>query len=162
ATGFDAILDNPNFAGGQFSFWQREAIKLFGVNLVNRGSLLPDLRSSKLEGQSNFVNPGLLLVNFGLDMDLTPKWKMINNINLLWFDETHVLEQFTFDGHIHHFIGVDPSMGFEYRPFLNNNVIMTFGISALLPGEGFRDLYDKISTDVNPLAAAFLEVNINF
>ena len=71
-------------------------------------------------------------------------------------------EQFTFDGNIHHFIGVDPSIGFEYRPFLNNNVIMTLGFSGLLPGAGFRDLYDKFSKDVDPLGAAFLELNLNF
>ena len=28
----------------------------------------------------------------------------------------------------------------EYRPFLNNNVILKGGISTLLPGQGFRDL----------------------
>jgi hypothetical protein len=162
ATGFDAIFDNPNFAGGEFSFWQREAIRLFGVNLTNRGSLLPDLRSSKIQGQSNFVNPGLILVNAGVDFDLTPKLKMINNVNCLWFDDTNVLEQFTFDGRIHRFIGVDPSMGFEYRPFLNNNVIVKLGLSGLLPGQGFRDLYDKISNDVAPLGAAFMELNLNF
>src|SRR5262249_42450172 len=27
-TGFDTILDNPNFAGGEFSYWQRQQIKL--------------------------------------------------------------------------------------------------------------------------------------
>ena len=73
ATGFDTILDDPNFAGGEFSYWQRQAIPLFGVNLVNADSLVPDLRSSKIEGQSNFVNPGLMLFNFGMDLDLTPK-----------------------------------------------------------------------------------------
>src|SRR5262249_6652470 len=75
ATGFDSIFENPNFAGGQFSFWQRQAIRLFGVNLVNRESLLPDLRSSKVEGQANFVNPGLLLFNLGADFDITPKFR---------------------------------------------------------------------------------------
>ena len=162
ATGFDAILDNPNFAGGGFSFWQREAIGLFGVNLVNRNSLLPDLRSSKLEGQSNFVNPGLLLANVGIDFELTPKLKMINNLNFLWFDKTQVLEQFVYQGDIHHFIGVDPSMGFEYRPLLSNNAIVTFGVSALLPGRGFRDIYDTITNDVNPLFAGFVEMNLKF
>src|SRR5437764_4061322 len=96
ATGFDSIFDNPNFAGGRFSYWQRQAVRLFGVNLVNAGSLVPDLRSSKIQGQSNFVNPGLLLLNFGVDMDLTPKWKWVNNANFLWFESTKVLEQFTF------------------------------------------------------------------
>src|SRR5207302_3371739 len=94
ATGFDGILDNPNFAGGEFSYWQRQAIRLFGVNLVNRESLFPDLRSSKIEGQSNFVNPGLYLANFGVDMDLTPKWRLINNLNFLWFDSVRILRQF--------------------------------------------------------------------
>jgi hypothetical protein len=162
ATGFDGILDNPNFAGGQFSFWQREAIKLFGVNLVNEGSFYPDLRSSKIEGQSNFVNPGLILANVGIDFELTPKIRMINNLNFMWFDETEVLQQFTFDGKIRHFIGVDPSTGFEYRPLLNNNVIMTAGVSALLPGEGFRDLYDGLMKTVNPMVAMFMQLNVNY
>src|SRR6185295_13241242 len=65
ATGFDSIFDNPNFAGGEFSFWQRQQIPLFGVNLVQRNSLIPDLRSSKIQGQVNFVNPGLQLFNSG-------------------------------------------------------------------------------------------------
>jgi hypothetical protein len=162
ATGFDSIFDNPQFAGGQFSFWQREAIQLFGTHLTNRGSLLADLRSSKIQGQSNFVNPGLFLFNLGVDFDITPKLRMINNVNFLWFDETGVLEQFTFDGNIHHFIGVDLSAGFEYRPFLSNNVVMTFGISALLPGQGFRDLYDKFNNDVDAMLAGFLELNLTF
>src|SRR5205085_3271763 len=40
ATGFDSIFDNPNFAGGAFSFWQRQQIPLFNVNLVQRESLI--------------------------------------------------------------------------------------------------------------------------
>jgi hypothetical protein len=162
ATGFDSIQDNPNFAGGEFSYWQRQAIRLFGVNLVNRESLLADLRSSKIQGQSNFVNPGLELLNFGVDLDLTPKLKMINNVNFLWFDETRVLEQFTFDGNIHHAIGTDLSTGFEYRPFLNNNTIVVLGLSALIPGEGFRDLYDNVTSAVPTMVAGFLKLNLTF
>ena len=61
ATGFDAIVDDPNFAGGNFSFWNREGIPLTGagVALTPPDSLLPDLRSDKDEGQANFVNPGI-------------------------------------------------------------------------------------------------------
>ena len=62
ASGFDAIFDDPNFVGGQFSFWVRNGIRLTqtGVGLVQPNSLLPSLRSSKIQGQANFVNPGSL------------------------------------------------------------------------------------------------------
>jgi hypothetical protein len=73
ATGFDTILDNPNFAGTEFSYFMRQNIPLFGVNLKQRLSIVPDLRSSKIQGQSNFVNPGLELYNIGFDVDVTPK-----------------------------------------------------------------------------------------
>jgi len=156
--GFDTIFDNPNFAGGQFSYWQRQAIPLFGVNLVNRNSLVPDLRSSKIQGQSNFVNPGLYLANFGVDMDLTTKLKLITNVNWLWFAETEVLEQFTFQNNIDRQIGTDLSMGVEWRPFLNNNVIAAAGIATLLPGTGFEDLYNPLRGDVDTLVAGFLDL----
>ncbi|HWY07774.1 MAG TPA: carboxypeptidase regulatory-like domain-containing protein, partial [Candidatus Acidoferrales bacterium] len=75
ANGFDAIVDLPSFAGGLFSFWNREAIRLLGsgVALTTDGSLLPNMRSNKNEGQANFVNPGIFLVNAGTDIDITPK-----------------------------------------------------------------------------------------
>ena len=149
ATGFDTILDNPNFAGGQFSYWQRQQVKLLGANLSNRFSLVPNLRSSKLEGQANFVNPGLHLLNFGIDTTLTQKVKLVNNMNFLWFDQTEVLEQFVFQDGIHNFIGADLSTGVEYRPRLNNNVILTGGVSGLLPGQGFKDIYNPLVGERN-------------
>ncbi len=141
ATGFDSIFDNPNFAGGQFSYWQRQSIKLFGVNLVQRESLIPDLRSSKTQGQSNFVNPGLHLLNGGMDFELTPKLKAITNANLLWFDKTQTLERLVYQNNIRHSIGTDLSVGMEYRPLLSDNVIVVGGVSTLIPGKGFDDLF---------------------
>jgi hypothetical protein len=160
ATGFDTIFDSPNFAGGPFSYWQRQAIGLFGVNLKQRESLVPDLRSSKTEGQSNFVNPGLFLANMGFDVDITPKIRFINNLNLLWFDETAVLQQFVFQGNIHHFIGTDISSGFEYRPLLNNNIIINSGAAMLAPGQGFRDLYNPFRKNVGLLGQIFTEITL--
>jgi hypothetical protein len=162
ATGFDSIFDNPNFAGGQFSFWQRQAIGLFGNNLVQRESLVPDLRSSKIQGQANFVNPGLQLINAGVDFDITPKLRSINNVNMLFFDKTNSLETFTFDGKIDRTIGVDLSTGLEYRPLLTNNIIFTGGFATLLPGQGFKQLYNRLGRDVNPLIAGFLEMVLLF
>jgi hypothetical protein len=162
ATGFDSILDAQVFAGGIFSYLQRQAIPIFGVNLVNLGSFLPDLRSSKIQGQSNFVNPGEILFNIGQDMDLTPKLKMVNNINFMQFATTNVLEQFLFAGHIHHTIGVEPSTGFEYRPFLNDAVVLVTGVAALLPGLGFRDIYSNLGQNVITPFAGFASLVLAF
>lgn len=160
--GFDAIFDNPNFAGGEFSYWQRQTVRLFGVNLVNRQSLIPNLRSSKFQGQSNFVNPGLYLVNVGMDADITPRFKLIGNANLLWFEQTEVLEQFVFQSDISNFIGTDLSLGAEYRPYHNNNVILVGGISGLIPGSGFKDLYNPIAGNVDGLFASFLDIILTY
>ena len=162
ATGFDTILDNPAFAGGEFSFWQRQQIPLFGTNISQRNSLVPDLRSSKTQGQSNFVNPGLWLVNGGIDLDLTPKLRMINNANFLWFDKTAVLEQYVYQSKLDREIGVDLSSGYEYRPLLNNNVIFLFGVSALLPANGFRQLYNRLNDHRGPMMAGFMELVLTY
>jgi hypothetical protein len=162
ATGFDSIIESPVFAGGNFSYWQRQPIKLDGVSLKGLESLLPDLRSSKPQGQTNFNNPGLQLLNFGLDVELTPKLRMTNNANLLWFDETAPLQTLLHQAEIRHFIGADLSSGIEYRPLLNNNVITRIGIATLLPGHGFEDVYNRVHGDVTPLFAGFVELNLTF
>lgn len=144
AEGFDAIFDNPNFAGGDNSFWQRQGIPFIAggiVNLTNRNSLLPDLRPGKEEGQSNFVNPGLRLYNVGVDFEITPKIKLINNVSYLQFDRVDTLRALRQDGSIDRNIGFDISSGFLYRPFLNNNVQIRVGGAALLVDEGLENLY---------------------
>jgi hypothetical protein len=163
AEGFDTIMDNPVFAGGEFSYWQRQAIQLFGVQLVNNRALVPNLRSSKTQGQSNFTNPGLLLFNVGLDMDLTPKLRTIMNANYLMFDETEVLSTYTFQSDIDPEIGLDLSVGFEWRPFHNDNAIVLFGVSALIPDEGFKDLYSTYGDgDVETMFASFFEAILTY
>ncbi|HSK79151.1 MAG TPA: hypothetical protein VLQ45_22045 [Thermoanaerobaculia bacterium] len=156
AEGFDSIFDNPAFAGGGFSFWNRMGIRLAGsgVTLVSRGSLLPDLRSSKEEGQPNFVNPGLHLASVGLDLELTPKLKAILTANYLRFDETAPLELVLFQSPISREIGWDLSAGARWRPYLNQNVVVLGGLAAFLPGRGFADIYE----DGSPLYAAFANV----
>ena len=163
ANGFDAIFDNPNFAGGEFSYWNRQAVRLFGVNLVNRQSLVPNLRSSKTQGQTNFVNPGLNLVNLGFDADLTPKTKLITNANYLWFESTNVLETYVFQANIRKSIGLDLSAGIEYRPLLNNQIMIVSGVSGLFVGNGFKDLYRPLNGNVRDvLGAAFMEAAFEY
>lgn len=162
ATGFDAIFPNPNFAGAEFSYFGRQAVRLFGVELTNRWSLLPSLKSSKFQGQSNFVNPGLHLYNIGMDADITPRLKLIQNTNFLWFDRTEPLETYLFTDRVRHFIGADVSLGAEYRPLLNNNVMLIGGLASLISGEGFRDLFQRFDGRVDNHLAGFLELVLEY
>ncbi|MGO9439779.1 MAG: carboxypeptidase-like regulatory domain-containing protein [Terriglobales bacterium] len=143
ARGFDAIADSPAFAGGIFSFWNKEDIRLTStkIELTSQDSLLPSLRSSKFEGQANFVNPGLLLWNVGADFDLKPKLQTFANVNFLRFAHTQPLELLLFQQPVHAGIGGDYSVGVRYRPPLTDNMIVTSGISALAPWQGFREIY---------------------
>jgi len=152
ATGFDAILDDPNFVGGQFSFWNRVGIPLTGaaVGLVQPNSLLPSLRSSKTQGQANFVNPGILIYNAGIDVDLTQRIKTVFNANFLRFHRTESLEYLIFQNRIRHDIGWDLSVGVIYRPLLINNIQLTFGASTLKPRRGFRDIYTDRTRNCPP------------
>jgi len=143
--GFDAILDNTSFAGGKFSFWNSQGIRLTqtGLALVEGRSLIPSLRSSKIQGQANFVNPGLTLYNAGIDFDLTPKLRAFINYNYLRFNRTEPLELVLFQPKIRHEIGHDLGVGFIYRPALNENIILAGGVAGLKTGTGFGDIYSS-------------------
>jgi hypothetical protein len=162
ATGFDAILDDPNFVGGQFSFWNRNGIRLTqtGVGLVQPNSLLPSLRSSKIQGQANFVNPGIFIYNAGLDVEVTQRVKAVFNVNYLKFHRTEPLEYVLFQNRIRRDIGVDYSLGVAYRPFLINNVTVTFGASTLQTGRGFRDIFTDRSRNCPPNVGDFCEPDV--
>jgi hypothetical protein len=162
ATGFDAIFDDPNFVGGQFSYWNRNGIRLTqtGVGLVQPNSILPSLRSSKTQGQANFVNPGIFIYNAGVDVELTQRIKAVFNANYLRFHRTEPLEYVLFQNRIRHDIGFDYSLGVAYRPFLVNNVTMTFGASTLQTGRGFRDIFTDRSRNCPPNVGDFCEPDV--
>jgi hypothetical protein len=143
ATGFDTILDRPFFIGGPFSFYVHQGFNLAGtsVNFKQRESLVPDFRSSKTEGQSNFVNPGAMIVGYGTDADITPKLKAFLNANHIWTMTTEVTEQVLFTNHASNDIGWDCSIGLQWRPLLTDNVIISAGIGFLVPGEGYKNIY---------------------
>jgi len=145
AHGFDTIVDDTNFAGGPFSFWDQQGILLTGtgVNLTNPSSLLPSLRSDKTEGQANFVNPGVYIFNAGADFDLTTKLRAFANTSYLRFAQTEPLEILLFQSPIRHSIGQDLGFGVRYRPPLTENIVVTAGTSALLPGAGLQNIYNS-------------------
>jgi hypothetical protein len=159
ARGFDSILDNVNFAGSGFSFFNRQGIGLTqtGVFLVNRFSLLNDLRSSKIQGQAQFVNPGIIVANAGLDAEITPKLKAVANFNYLWFAATDSLQYVLHQPRVRSTIGADYSVGFIYRPLLSQNIVLSGGFSYFTPGGGFKDI--QVSDN---LYSAFFSATLTF
>ena len=59
-------------------------------------------------------------------------------------------------------MGVDLSTGAEWRPRLNNNAIFMGGLSCLIPGGSFRQLYNNKESKVPALFSGFLEVILTF
>ncbi len=146
ATGFDAILENPQFAGADTSFWIRQAVPLVGgggVALSGRNGVLPSLRSSKDQGQSNFVNPGILLLGVGADADLLPELRASANLSYLRFQDTTVLGVLRGQAPPDREIGWDVSASVQYRPFMSQNLVLNASAAALLPGKGMKQLYDE-------------------
>jgi hypothetical protein len=160
AEGWDAIFENPNFAGGQFSYWVRQG---FGAgnaptSLKSRFSLAPNLSSSKDEGQANFVNPGLQLFNIGYDAELTQNLKAVLNFSYLRFDNTDSLEVLLQQNGIDRQLGLDYSLGMIYRPWLSQQVVLTGGIAGFSPLQGFQDIYVSKET----LYSGFLGITVRY
>jgi hypothetical protein len=151
ATGFDTIFDNPNFTGGPFSYWTRQGFNLGGtlVNLKQRGSLVPNLRTSKTQGQANFVNPGVFIAGLGAEIEVTPKLRSFVNANYIRLSDTDSIKTALLTDKADNEMGWDLSIGVQYRPLLIDNVIISAGFGALIPGRGFKDIY-KTSTDPVP------------
>ncbi len=129
---------------GFFSFWIREGIRLLstGVGLTEGNSLIPSLQSSKTEGQSNFVNPGIFIYNAASDIKITPKLRGVLNLNLIRFDHTETLEFLLQQAAIHAGVGADSGVGLVYRPFLSENVTLNGVVNGFVPFQGFRNIFD--------------------
>jgi len=146
-TGFDAIFENPVFAGADTSYWIRQTIPFAGggraISVNGRNGLLNSLRSSKEQGQSNFNNPGLMLLGAGADFDLTPELRLSANANHLWFENTATLQVLRNEGSIPKDIGFDLSAAAVWRPKANQNLVFRLSAATLLAGDGFQDLFYK-------------------
>ncbi|MEQ9394297.1 hypothetical protein [Haliea sp.] len=144
STGFDAIFENPQFAGADTSYYIRQGLPLIGggrVALSQRNGVLNSLRSSKEHGQSNFTNPGVLLLGGGVDMDLLPELRLSFNANYLAFAETEVLEVARQQANVDSEIGIDLSAAVIWRPFMSQNVVVRLSYAQLLSGQGYQDLF---------------------
>ena len=144
--GFDAIFENPIFAGADTSYWIRQTIPFAGggraVALNGRNGILNSLRSSKEQGQSNFNNPGTMLLGVGADFDITPELRLSANANHLWFAEHRRAAGAAHAGHDpqRHRLGLvgGGDLAAARRPRTSSSACRARCCSR---GTGFRDLF---------------------
>ena len=152
-TGYDAIFENPVFAGADTSYWIRQTIPFAGggraISVNGRNGILNSLRSSKEQGQSNFNNPGLMLLGAGADFDITPEFRLSANANHLWFENTATLQALRNEGSIPKAIGWDLSAAAIWRPKATQNIVFRLSAATLISGDGFEDLFTSLG---NPRA----------
>ncbi|MGH7053604.1 MAG: hypothetical protein ACREFA_07290 [Stellaceae bacterium] len=145
ATGYDAIFENPQFAGGDTSYWISQGLPFIGggvVGINTEDGVLADLRASKGQGQSNFINPGIELAGIGGDLDILPELRLSTNLDYLRFAKTASLEFLRHQPNIPNSLGYDLSAALTYRPLDNQNIIFRLSAAALLPGAGLKAIYN--------------------
>ena len=140
--GFDAIFDNANFAGGNFTYFNREQLQGRNAQLTNFNSFLPNLRNRFFDPM-NFVNPGIMVLTAGCDTTVTTKLNAFVNYNYYRYMEPAALEQAIVASggtpvSIDNDIGQDLTLGLQYRPLIINNITFNVGSTGFIQGKGFR------------------------
>lgn len=144
ANGYDAINELPLIAGADTSYHIRQSIPLIGgggVALTTRNGVLNNLRTSIQHGQSNFANPGTVILGVGTDFDLSPTFRLSTNVNHVRFADSTVLEVARNQGNISEELGWDVSVASIWRPFMTQNIVIRVSYAEMLPGKGFKQLF---------------------
>ncbi len=144
SNGFDAIDENPLFAGGDSSYWIRQTNVLSTatehIALSSRNGLLNSLRHNGINSQSNFSNPGTALIGLGAEFELLPELSLTMNANYLRLNETAPFTTIRPDSVTSKNLGVDVSIAAVYRPFNSQNMVFRLSYAKLFAGNGFRQL----------------------
>jgi hypothetical protein len=141
ANGFDPVFDNVNFAGGQFSYLFGEKIQLGATTVLRGNSIFPSLRGANATSQ--YVNPGVLALNPGVDVALAPTLTAEANYAYVRFDDTATLVANTkFKGrNVSEEIGHEFNGGLTWKPLLNEQLILFGGGAVFLPAGAVKDLF---------------------
>ncbi|MGH8499621.1 MAG: hypothetical protein ACRERV_12580 [Methylococcales bacterium] len=82
------------------------------------------------------------MIGIGADFDIKPQLRITGNISKLNFANTSSLEVLRNQASISTDIGIDISAGLQYRPFMTQNLILNASFAALLPGKGYKQLFN--------------------
>ena len=138
AAAFISSGDNDpadNTGGGFASI--NENIKLFGAgNSFGIGGAAFSKPNSFIPSNqgvgSQFINPGMLVLNAGLDVVFTPKLFFTSNLNYFRFLQDLVTESTS--------LGLEVNGAINYRVFLNENFVLQLGANVFFPQDGAKEL----------------------
>jgi hypothetical protein len=140
--GFDGINQTAIFAGSDSTFFIHQRLPLIAnaIDLKQRDSLFPSLRSTADTGESNFTNPGLELLGVGSDLDLAPSLRVSVDVSHVLFADTAPLRAILGGTEIPRTIGTDTSLDAIYRPFNSQNLIARLSVAKLFAAPAARTL----------------------
>jgi hypothetical protein len=140
--GFDGINQTAIFAGTDSTFFihQRVGLVANAIDLKQRDSLYPSLRSTSDTGESNFTNPGLELLGLGADLDLMPSLRVSLDVSHVLFANTAPLVAILGRTDISSTVGTDASLDAIYRPFISQNLIARVSLAKLFAAPAARPL----------------------
>jgi hypothetical protein len=140
--GFDGINQTAIFAGTDSTFFihQRVGLVANAIDLKQRDSLFPSLRSTTDTGESNFTNPGLELLGIGADLDLLPSLRVSMDVSHILFANTAPLVTLLARNDISRTVGTDASLDAIYRPFISQNIIARLSLAKLIGVDAARPL----------------------
>jgi hypothetical protein len=140
--GFDGINQSAIFAGSDSTFFihQRLPLVLNAIDLKQRDSLFPSLRSTVDTGESNFTNPGLVLAGLGTDLDLAASLRVSFDVSRVAFANTASLQTILGRTDISRSVGTDASVDAIYRPFISQNLIARLSAAKLFADPAARGL----------------------
>jgi hypothetical protein len=140
--GFDGINQTAIFAGSDSTFFIHQRLPLIAnaIDLKQRDSLFPSLRSTSDTGESNFTNPGLELLGVGADLDLAPALRVSIDASHVLFADTAPLQTILGRTGLSRTVGTDASLDAIYRPLLSQNVIARLSVAKLFTAAAARPL----------------------
>ena len=160
ARGFDTIFDNPNFAGGFFSFWDREGLRLTGTGVGSGERREPGSRSSIQQDRG----PGELRESRPVAYTM-PEWMSTSRRRLKGVRESESDSIRPTPNRwscccsrtpIHAGVGADSGIGLTYRPPLSENIVVHWRVSTLLSRSRVfaRSLPIELCSRYSPMSAS--------
>ncbi len=160
-SGFDSISDAVTLFGGPISYFIGSNIKFGNGDFIRPNSFYSSFRG--INNQANYVNPGIQVINAGVDTIFTRRVQFSGNLNYYLFNELGAFPNNNKFGVpviiSHHDGGFEQNVFLRFKPFLrklNDLVLIDTGFSVMQPLQGMKDAFGSS----RPVYSTFLALRL--